>query len=145
MMQRPDWDVFFLDLAARMALRSTCPRRAVGCILTVDRRIVAAGYNGAVSGDTHCTDAGCNMVGGHCITAVHAEINAICDAARRGVSVDGATCYCTDAPCIWCAKTVISAGIARIVYVRGYDDGANMEYLAAHGERVQVQQMEVGQ
>jgi dCMP deaminase len=144
-MTRPSWDVYFLDLAARAAMRSTCPRASVGCILTIDRRIVVSGFNGAISGDDHCADVGCDMVGGHCLRTVHAEINAIADAARRGVAVAGATAYVTHAPCIHCAKALLSAGVQRIVYVRSYDDGANMDYLGAHAERVQVEQMEVGQ
>lgn len=142
-MERPSWDAYFLDLAARTALRSTCPRAAVGCVLTVDRRIVATGFNGVVSGDQHCTDVGCVMHNGHCIAAVHAEANAIADAALRGVCTKGSTAYITHTPCIHCAKLLLSAGITHIVYALPYDDGVNMQYLAAHGERVQVERIEV--
>lgn len=126
-------------------MRSTCPRASVGCILVIDNRHVVSGYNGAISGDEHCSDVGCQLVNGHCQRSVHAEANAIADAARRGVSVAGATAYVTHAPCINCAKLLLSAGIVRIVYVRPYNDGSNMDYLGAHAVRVQVQQMEVGQ
>lgn len=145
MSKRPSWDAYFLDLAARAALRSTCPRAMVGCILTIDKRIVATGFNGAISGDAHCTDAGCRIVNGHCVNTVHAEANAIADAARRGVAVDGATAYVTHAPCLRCAQWLLSAGIVRVVYVRSYDDGDNMTYLAAHADRVLVQQMEIAE
>jgi dCMP deaminase len=130
---RPSWDAYFLDLAARAAMRSTCPRASVGCILTIDRRIVVSGFNGAISGDDHCTDAGCDMVGGHCLRTVHAEINAIADAARRGVAVAGATAYVTHLPCIACAKLLVSAGVQRIVYGATYYDGANTTFLATAG------------
>jgi dCMP deaminase len=133
----------WMQIATLTAARSTCPRASVGCVLCIANRIVSTGYNGAIAGAPHCTDVGCNIVAGHCLRTVHAEANAIADAARRGVAVAGATAYVTHAPCIHCAKALLSAGVQRIVYVRPYDDGANMDYLGAHAERVQVQQMEV--
>ncbi len=141
MTRRPPWDTHFLRLAALTAERSTCPRAAVGCVLTFNNRIISTGYNGAPSGMAHCTDAGCTMHDGHCLRTVHAEANAIADAARRGVMVEGAIAYITHAPCIHCAKLLVSAGVQRIVYAAPYEDGANMQFLAV--ARVTVQRMKV--
>ena len=143
MSERAEWDAYFLHLAAFVATRSTCPRAAVGCVLVVDRRIVAAGYNGAIAGAPHCTDAGCDIRAGHCVRAVHSEANAIADAARRGVAVQGARAYITHAPCHACAKLLLSAGVQRIVYSAPYSDGANMQFLASTG--IDVQQMEAAE
>lgn len=145
-MQRPEWDAYFMDLAARAALRSTCNRAMVGCLIVApDHSVLATGYNGSLAGEPHCTDAGHIMRNGHCVRSVHAEANAIAQAARRGTAVDHATAYLTHAPCINCVKLLLSAGIVRVVYVRAYDDGDNMTYLAAHADRVLVQQMEIAE
>lgn len=127
--QRPSWDEYFITLAAQVATRSTCARRAVGAVLVRDRRILATGYNGSPPGFEHCIDVGCLEVGGHCIRTVHAEVNAIIQAALHGVSTQGATLYCTSAPCLSCTKMLIGSGIRRIVYRDPYDDPLSVEFL----------------
>lgn len=128
-MERESWDAYFMRMARMVASRSTCPRASVGCVLCIDNRIVSTGYNGAIAGAPHCADVGCDMRNGHCTRTVHAEANAIADAARRGAVTWGGTAYITHAPCINCAKLLVSAGVQRIVYSNEYDDGSNMEFL----------------
>jgi dCMP deaminase len=132
-MTRPSWDTHWMQIATLTAARSTCPRASVGCVLCIANRIVSTGYNGAIAGTAHCTDVGCNMHDGHCLRTVHAEANAIADAARRGVAVAGATAYVTHLPCINCAKLLVSAGVQRIVWDKTYDDGANIQFLSDAG------------
>lgn len=115
-MSRPSWDEYFMRLAHLTKERSTCNRRAVGCVLVRDRRILTTGYNGSLPDAPHCTDVGCLMHEGHCVRTVHAEANAIVQASIHGVNVKGATAYVTSCPCINCAKLLAAAGIVRIVY-----------------------------
>jgi dCMP deaminase len=121
-MSRPGWDEYFMEIARTVATRATCPRASVGAVLTRERRILTTGYNGAPRGVSHCTDAGCIMVDGHCLRATHAEANAIVQGALHGVSLQGATAYCTHQPCSGCTKLLISAGVERIVYRDAYPD-----------------------
>ncbi len=111
-----------MEIARTVATRSTCPRAGVGAVLTRSHRILTTGYNGAPRGVPHCLDVGCTMVDGHCLRATHAEANAIVQGALHGVSLDGATAYCTHEPCAGCSKLLISAGIVRIVYRDPYPD-----------------------
>jgi len=125
-MPRPDWDLYFIRIAKEVASRSTCPRAAVGAVIVKDNRILATGYNGAPAGEPHCTEVGCDMVDGHCQRAVHAETNAIAQAAKYGISVDGATLYCWDTAgrnyslsmdgwdCHYCGQLMKVAGISRV-------------------------------
>jgi dCMP deaminase len=127
---RPDWDTYFLDIVALVSKRSTCRRRAVGAGLVRDRRILATGYNGAPSKLQHCLDIGClreqlNVPSGErheLCRGLHAEQNAIIQAALHGVSAKESTLYCTNHPCVICAKMIINAGIVRIVFRDGYSD-----------------------
>jgi dCMP deaminase len=119
---RPGWDEYFMEIARTVATRATCPRASVGAVLTRARRILTTGYNGAPRGVAHCSDAGCIMVDGHCLRATHAEANAIVQGALHGVSLEGATAYCTHQPCSGCSKLLISAGVVRIVYRDAYPD-----------------------
>lgn len=127
---RPDWDEYFLDIAALVARRSTCRRRSVGALLVRDRRLLTTGYNGAPSGLRHCLDIGClreemKIPSGErheLCRGLHAEQNAIIQAALHGVGVDGATLYCTNQPCVICAKMLINAGVVRLVIRDGYRD-----------------------
>ena len=105
---RPDWDEYFLKLAMLASERSTCPRMHCGCVLVKDKNVVATGYNGSIPGDDHCDDVGCLVVDNHCVRTVHAEINALAQAAKHGSSVDGATAYQTNMACTNCAKALIS-------------------------------------
>jgi len=117
---RASWDDYFLRIATEVATRATCPRKHVGAVLVRDRAILASGYNGSVRGQPHCDEVGCLMVENHCQRTIHAEINALAQAARNGVRIDGATAYVTALPCWGCAKTLFNAGIIRLVYGEAY-------------------------
>jgi len=137
MSQRPTWDEYFLDIARLVATRSTCLRRQVGAVLVKDKRILATGYNGPPSGLSHCLDVGClrekmGIPSGErheLCRGLHAEQNAILQAAFHGISIKGATLYCTHHPCIICSKMLINAGISKIVYLEGYSDPLAKEML----------------
>ena len=120
MKKRIDWDQYFMVQAALLASRSTCKRLSVGAVLVRDKRIIAGGYNGSVSGDDHCIDEGCYLRDGHCVRTIHAEMNAILQCARFGMSTDGASLYVTDFPCLQCTKSLLQAGIKEINYIRNY-------------------------
>lgn len=124
MQKRIDWDQYFMIQAALLASRSTCNRLSVGAVLVRDKRIIAGGYNGSVSGDKHCLDAGCYLVDGHCMRTIHAEMNAILQCAKFGISTDGASLYVTDFPCLQCTKSLLQAGIQEINYIRDYHNDA---------------------
>lgn len=132
---RPTWDEYFMDIAFAVAERSTCDRAHVGALLVRDRRILATGYNGAPAGLPHCDDVGHLMVDGHCVRTLHAEQNAIIQAALHGVGIGGATAYVTHHPCLTCAKMIINAGIKRVVYAGNYPD----EYSRQFFEQAQVE------
>ena len=119
---RPSWDAYFLRIADAASDRSTCLRRSVGAVLVKDKRILATGYNGAPEGLPHCLDVGCLIVAGHCVRTLHAEQNALLQAAAHGVSTDGATIYVTSEPCLQCTKMLINARVRRIVYRDAYTD-----------------------
>lgn len=120
---RLDLDTLFMMEALLMAERGTCLRAKVGAILTFDRRSISSGYVGSPPGMKHCLDVGCLMENEHCVRTVHAEANAIAYAARRGVSLMGATLYSTLHPCRACGHLAMSAGISRIVYLNDYTTG----------------------
>lgn len=105
-----------MQIARDVATRATCTRRLVGCVIVRNKRILATGYNGSPPGQPHCTDVGCLMEDGRCIRTLHAEQNALIQAALHGVSTEGATLYGTCRPCHVCARMVVGAGIRRIVY-----------------------------
>ena len=121
-MKRPDWDEYFLKLAMLASERATCPRMHCGCVLVKAKNVIATGYNGSIPGDEHCDEAGCMMVDNHCVRTVHAEMNALIQAARRGHAVDGASAYITNMPCTTCAKSLITAGVKRVVIFSDYHD-----------------------
>ena len=131
---RPDWDSYFMKIAHAVSERSTCDRAEVGCVLVLDKRILTTGFNGSPAGLPHCDEVGHLMVDGHCVRTIHAETNAIIQAALHGVSTRGATCYVTHLPCINCTKALINAGITRIVYEVDYrKDKIAMSFLKAAG------------
>jgi dCMP deaminase len=136
---RPEWDLYFMKIAYAVSERSTCDRAFVGCVLVRDKRILTTGFNGSPAGLEHCDEAGHLMVEGHCVRTIHAETNAIIQAALHGVSTRDATCYVTHLPCINCTKVLINAGITRIVYSEAYrfDENAQNFLLAAGVEVVQ--------
>jgi dCMP deaminase len=128
-----------MKIAAAVSERSTCDRAMVGCVLVLEKRILTTGFNGSPSGQPHCDEVGHLMVDGHCVRTIHAETNAIIQAALHGVSTKGCTCYVTHFPCINCAKVLINAGIVRLVYDVDYrKDPISLAFLeAAHVEIVQ--------
>lgn len=139
---RPDWDSYFLNIAQLVRTRSTCLRRTVGAIIVRDKRILTTGYNGPPSGMKHCEELGGCMREKMSIPsgqraelcrAIHAEANAILQAAVHGLKIDESILYCTTAPCSGCAKLLISAGIKRVVYIEGYPDELSAELLAEAG------------
>ena len=144
---RPSWDEYFIEIARLVATRSTCLRRRVGAVIVKDRRILATGYNGAPSGIAHCAQVGClreklGVPSGErheLCRGLHAEQNAIIQAALHGVSVKGAWLYSTTFPCIICTKMLINAGIERIYYLEGYPDELSADMLKEAGiELIQV-------
>jgi dCMP deaminase len=149
-MVRPSWDEYFIEITRLVAKRSTCLRRQVGAVLVKDKNILATGYNGAPSGTSHCLDIGClreklNIPSGErheLCRGLHAEQNAIIQAAKHGTSIEGATLYCNTMPCIICSKMVINAGIKRVVYLSGYPDQLAEEMIRESG--VIVEKFEEG-
>ncbi|MCC7355840.1 MAG: cytidine/deoxycytidylate deaminase family protein [Anaerolineae bacterium] len=129
MVQRPSWDEYFMGIAFAVAQRSTCDRAHVGSIIVRNKRILTTGYNGSPRGLPHCTDAGHLMINGHCVRTLHAEQNAIIQAALHGVSVEGGTIYVTHQPCLTCAKMIINAGLMRVVYAGNYPDENAVAFL----------------
>jgi dCMP deaminase len=129
-MQRPSWNEYFMSIAEMVSTRSTCLRRKVGAVLVKDKRIISTGYNGSPSGLKHCEEVGClreklGVPSGErheLCRGLHAEQNAIIQAALHGVSTKGAILYCTHCPCSLCTKMLINAGISRVVYKEGYPD-----------------------
>ncbi len=137
-MERPDNDEYFMEMAHLVAKRSTCLRRHVGAVLVKDKRVLSTGYNGSPKGTLHCEVKGCireqmNIPSGtrhELCRGVHAEQNAIIQAAYFGVSVDGSTIYTTTYPCSMCAKILINAGIKEVVYSEGYVDDLSKNLFA---------------
>lgn len=119
-MERISWHQYFMAQTHLIALRSTCERLTVGATIVRDKRIIAGGYNGSVSGSAHCTDAGCYVIDNHCVRTVHAEMNAVLQCAKFGVPTDGAEIYVTHFPCLQCTKSVIQAGIKKVYYAKDY-------------------------
>ncbi len=128
---RPKWDDYFMKLAMLASERATCPRMHCGCVIVKDNHVLSTGYNGSLQGTPHCYEAGCLMVDNHCVRANHAELNAICQAARHGLSLDGATAYVTNLPCTNCAKALIAVGIVRVVIFSDYKNSLAEQFLAA--------------
>ena len=123
-MERITWDQFFMAQSHLLALRSTCTRLAVGATIVRDKRIMAGGYNGSISGGDHCIDQGCYVVDNHCVRTIHAEMNALLQCAKYGIPVNGADLYVTHFPCLPCTKSIIQAGIRRLYYAEDYKNNA---------------------
>jgi len=129
MKERLDWHNYFMNIAKMVAERSTCNRAKIGAVIVKDRSIISTGYNGAPAGLPHCTDVGCLVYTSinpdgeeeqNCFRTIHAEINAIAQAAKHGVSIDGADIYITASPCYHCLKVLINVGIKNIYYLKPY-------------------------
>ena len=130
---RPTWDEYFMDIAFTVAQRSTCDRGHVGAVLVRDRRILTTGYNGAPAGLSHCDEVGHLIVDGHCVRTLHAEQNAIIQAALHGIGTESATAYVTHQPCLTCAKMIINSGISRVVYAGNYPDENSRNFISEAG------------
>ncbi len=133
---RPSWDEYFMEVCRAIAKRATCDRGRSGCVIARDHQVLATGYVGAPAGLPHCDEVGHQLkqlvhedgtVTKHCVRTVHAEQNAICQAARRGIGIQGATLYCRMTPCRTCAMMIINCGILHVVCDRKYHDGAESE------------------
>jgi dCMP deaminase len=127
--KRPSWDEYFLNLVEAVSLRGTCDRGRTGSVIAKDKRILSTGYVGSPVGIPHCDEVGHEMhtvtnedgtQSRHCIRTAHAELNAICNAARIGVAIEGGTIYCKIFPCYKCAQSIINAGIVRVVALKDY-------------------------
>jgi len=128
---RPDWDSYFLEISRLVAARATCPRKHVGAVVvSPDHQILSTGYNGSPPGADHCDDVGCELkdMGGRqsCVRTIHAEANAIAQAARNGVRISGATVYTTASPCYDCGKLIANSGIKKVVFGEKYDSRYGM-------------------
>ena len=142
---RPTWDAYFMEMAEVTKNRSTCLRRQVGAILVKDKRILASGYNGAPTGLKHCEETGClrqrlNIPSGErheLCRGIHAEQNAIIQAALHGVKIQGATLYVTLNPCILCTKLLINSGIERVVFKGSYPDDFSLSMLEEAGIKLE--------
>lgn len=133
-MSRPDWDSYFMEIAHVVAKRGTCDRARVGAVIVKENRIISTGYNGSPPGMDHCDDVGHLMIDGHCLRTLHAEENAILQAAAiGGVSTQGATLYTTHSTCYPCLKRAIGVGITRIVAGKIYRDPSVKETCDAVG------------
>jgi dCMP deaminase len=140
-MARPSWDEYFMALAEQVGQRSTCLRRSIGAVIVKDKRILATGYNGPPSGLAHCEEVGClrereGIPSGsrhELCRGIHAEQNAVIQAAKHGIAIDGSMIYCTHQPCVLCAKILLNAGIREIVFREPYPDALAAELLAEAG------------
>jgi dCMP deaminase len=142
--KRPSWDEYFANISRQVAERSTCLRRKVGAVLVRDKRILATGYNGAPSGVRHCIEIGClresrGIASGErheLCRGLHAEQNAIIQAALHGIAIEGASIYCTHQPCVLCAKMLVNAGIREILFLEGYPDELSEDLLNEAGVKM---------
>ncbi len=136
MYKRPSWDDYFLEVANAAAKRATCNRGRSGCVIVKDKQILATGYVGSVKGFEHCDDVGHlfkkvihqnGKITQHCVRTIHAEQNAICQAAKNGTPIKGATLYCKMTPCRTCAMLIINCGIKKVVCQKKYHAGEESE------------------
>jgi dCMP deaminase len=137
---RPSWDEYFMEIANTVSKRATCDRGRSGCVIVKDRQILVTGYVGSPKGLPHCDEVGHQMkkmlhedgtISEHCVRTVHAEQNAICQAAKRGIALEGSTLYCRMTPCRVCAMLIINCGIIRVVCEQKYHAGAESEEMFA--------------
>ena len=146
MKNRPSWDEYFMEMAELARTRSTCLRRGVGAVIVKDNRVIATGYNGSPKGIAHCEETGClrqqlGVPSGkqhELCRGLHAEQNAIIQAACLGISIEGATLYCTTQPCIICTKMIINAGIRRVVIKESYPDELAQQMAAEAGLQIDI-------
>lgn len=146
MKERPSWKKYFMDMSEMASSRSSCLRRQVGAVIVKENRVLATGYNGMVAGITHCEDIGClrekmKIPSGErqeLCRAIHAEQNAIVQAAKFGIALDGATIYVNTQPCITCSKLIANVGIKKVIYKRPYPDKMALDILQEAGVVVEI-------
>ncbi len=131
--QRVDWHDYFMNIARQVSTRSTCDRKHVGAVVVRERTILSTGYNGSIRAMPHCDDVGHDLENDHCVATVHAEANAIIQAAKNGVEVDGAEIYTTASPCWNCFKLIANSGIREIYYGEFYRDQKSLKVAAEIG------------
>lgn len=142
MTNRIPWDQYFIAQSLLISTRSTCTRLAVGATIVRNKRVISGGYNGSVSGDVHCSEAGCKIVDGHCVRTVHAEANAILQCAKFGASTEGADIYVSYFPCLQCTKMIIQAGIENLYYLHDYNNSEYAKELLNHAE-IKIRKVEI--
>jgi len=133
MTDRLDWHSYFMSIARQVASRSTCPRKHVGAVIVRDKTILSTGYNGSIRKLPHCDDVRCLLEDGHCVATVHAEANAILQAAKNGVTIDAAEIYTTASPCWGCFKLIANGGIRTIYYGEFYRDERSLSMAKGAG------------
>lgn len=131
--RRVSWHEYFMNIAEQVATRSTCDRKHIGAVIVRDKTILSTGYNGSLRGAPHCDEIGHDMENGHCMRTVHAEANAIAQAAKHGIMIDNAELYVTASPCLTCFKLVANAGISVIYYKEFYRDDRIKRYAEQAG------------
>jgi dCMP deaminase len=134
--QRVSWHEYFLNIAEQVATRSTCSRKHVGAVIVRDRTILSTGYNGSLRGAPHCDEVGHDLENDHCVRTVHAEANAVAQAAKHGIRIDQAEIYVTASPCLTCFKLLANAGITKIYYKEFYRDERITEYAKLAGVKL---------
>ncbi|HKC24118.1 MAG TPA: dCMP deaminase family protein [Thermoanaerobaculia bacterium] len=136
MPERVEWNHYFMNIALEVSRRATCPRKHVGAVIVRDRRLLSTGYNGSLRGLPHCDEVGCLMEDGHCVATVHAEANAILQAAMNGVRIEGGEIYTTASPCWHCFKLIANAGLVAIYFGEFYREERIHEYAQKVGIRL---------
>jgi dCMP deaminase len=134
---RITWERYFMNLAIQAATRSTCPRKHVGAVIVRDKTVLSTGYNGSIRGAPHCTEVGCLMENDHCVRTVHAEANALVQAAHNGVRLEGAEIYVTASPCFNCFKLIVNAGIRTVLFGEFYRDDKVLGFAEELGIRME--------
>ncbi len=135
--KRISWERYFMNLAIQAATRSTCPRKHVGAVIVRDKSVLSTGYNGSIRGAPHCTEVGCLMENDHCVRTVHAEANALVQAAHNGVRLEGAEIYVTASPCFNCFKLIVNAGIRTVFFGEFYRDDKVLTFADEAGIRME--------
>jgi len=133
---RVTWNDYFMAIAEQVATRSTCDRKHIGAVIVRDKTILSTGYNGSLRGAPHCDEAGHDMDNDHCVRTVHAEANAVAQAAKNGVAIDGADLYVTASPCLTCFKLVANCGVKAVYFKEFYRDQRITEYANQAGIRL---------
>jgi dCMP deaminase len=137
--KRPEWDEYFMGFAIAASHRATCDRKHVGAVIVVDKQVVATGYNGSVRGMPHCDEAGHDMEDGHCVRTIHAEMNALAQAASRGARIEGASIYTTASPCWACFRVLVNGGIRRYIYAEAYREDEHRRRIAEVADRMSLE------